>query len=418
MTLIRICDYSMMTIGASLRLSLLSTTSPLSRLRAIRPGPQQVFAVALMATGLGSQAAHAQSSVTLYGVIDASLVYTNNAQGHSNIQAGSGTVTGSHWGLLGREDLGAGNQAIFQIENGFSIMNGSLRQGGREFGYQSYAGLSNNRFGTVTLGRQYDSVVDYLAPLSFTGRHPGGNNLSPHPYDNDNLNNSFRIDNAVKFASVPYAGLKFGALYGFSNEAGGFSDNRLYSAGASYETGPFTLAAGYLQANNPGVNNTDGAITLTDRTFIASLQRTYGAGLNYVIGAGKLGFVWTRTQLGGLATINGSNSLGLKQNGQGASFNNFEFNASYLVTPSVALNGAYTYTKGVISNATGEHEPAWQDVSVQADYFLSKRTDVYLQATYQHIASDGSGLTADVSGQTPSTKNEQVVVAAGLRHRF
>nr|WP_157766696.1 porin [Caballeronia sordidicola] len=385
--------------------------------RAMRPGLSHACVAALLAAGLGSQAAHAQSSVTLYGVIDASLVYTNNAQGHSDIQAASGSVTGSHWGLLGREDLGAGNQAIFQIENGFSIMNGTLRQGGREFGYQSYVGLSNNRLGTVTVGRQYDSIVDYVAPLSFTGRHPGGNNLSPHPYDNDNLNNSFRVDNAVKFASVPYAGLKFGALYGFSNEAGGFDDNRLYSAGASYETGPFTLAAGYLQANNPGVG-TGGAITLTDRTFIASLQRTYGAGLNYTIGAGRVGFVWTRTQLGGLATINGANSLGLKQNGQGASFNNFEANASYLLTPSVALNGAYTYTKGVISNATGEHEPAWQDVSVQADYLLSKRTDVYIQATYQHIASDGSGLTADVSGQSPSTKNEQVVVAAGLRHRF
>ncbi len=274
------------------------------------------------------------------------------------------------------------------------------------------------RFSTVTLGRQYDSVVDYVAPLSFTGRHPGGNNLSPHPYDNDNLNNSFRVDNAVKFTSVPYAGLKFGALYGFSNEAGSFDDNRLYSAGASYETGPFTIAAGYLQANNPGVSNTDGAITLTDRTFIASLQRTYGAGLNYALGAGRVGFVWTRTQLGGVATINGANNLGLKQNGQGASFNNFEFNASYLVTPSVALNGAYTDTKGAMSNATGEHEPAWQDVSVQADYPLSKRTDVYVQATYQHLSSDASGLTADVSGQSPSTKNEQVVAAVRLRHRF
>jgi general bacterial porin, GBP family len=55
---------------------------------------------------------------------------------------------------------------------------------------------------------------------------------------------------------------------------------------------------------------------------------------------------------------------------------------------------------------------------VQMDYLLSKQTDVYVQASYQHIASDGSGLTADISGQSPSSTNEQVVVAAGLRHRF
>jgi len=379
---------------------------------------EKTFAVTLIATAFIAGPAYAQSSVTLYGVIDASLLYTNNAQGHANLQASSGAVTGSHWGLLGHEDLGAGNQAIFQIEDGFSVMNGSLRQGGREFGYQSYVGLSNNRFGTVTLGRQYDSVVDYLAPLSFTGRHPGGNNLSAHPYDNDNLNNSFRVDNAVKFASTPYAGLKFGALYGFSNEAGGYDDNRLYSFGASYDAGPLSFAAGYLQANNPGVSNTDGAITLTDRTFLTASQRTYGAGINYSIGAGKVGFVWTRTQLGGLAVINGSNSLGLKQNGQGASFNNFEVNASYLLTPSVAVYGAYTYTDGALSTASGQHHPKWHEVSVQTDYLLSKRTDVYVQASYQHIASDGSGLTADISGQSPSSKNEQVAAAVGLRNRF
>jgi general bacterial porin, GBP family len=373
---------------------------------------------ALLAAGLASGEAHAQSSVTLYGLIDASLLYTNSTQGHAAVQAASGSVTGSHWGMLGREDLGGGNQAIFQIEDGFSITNGSVRQGGREFGYQAYAGLSGNRLGAVTLGRQYDSVVDYLAPLSFTGRHPGGNNLSTHPYDNDNLNNSFRVDNSVKYTSVPYAGLKFGALYGFSNEAGGFDDNRLYSFGASYDSGPLSLAAGYLQANNAGDSNADGALTLTDRTFITALQRTYGAGVTYSIDAARLGFVWTRTQLGGLETINGANSLGLKQNGQGASFNNFEVNANYLLTPSVNLSGAYTYTDGTLSTESGEHRPKWHDVSVQMDYLLSKRTDIYVQASYQHIAGDGSGLSADISGQSPSSTNEQVVVAAGLRHRF
>jgi GBP family porin len=412
----------MTTPGSASRSFRLSLTRRRHRVadssRSLRLRAGKAVSAALFAAGLASGEAHAQSSVTLYGLIDASLVYTNSATGHAAVQAASGSVTGSHWGVLGHEDLGGGNQAIFQIENGFSIINGSARQGGREFGYQAFAGLSNNRLGAVTLGRQYDSVVDYLAPLSFTGRHPGGNNLSAHPYDNDNLNNSFRVDNAVKYTSAPYAGLKFGALYGFSNEAGGFDDNRLYSFGASFETGPFSFAAGYLQANNAGDSNTDGALTLTDRTFISALQRTYGAGVAYSIYAAQLGLVWTRTQLGGLDTINGANSLGLEQNGQGAGFNNFEVNVSYLLTPSVNLSGAYTYTEGSLSTGSGQHHPKWHDVSVQMDYLLSKQTDVYVQASYQHIASDGSGLTADISGQSPSSTNEQVVVAAGLRHRF
>jgi GBP family porin len=377
---------------------------------------KRTLIVAACAAGYACHA-DAQSAVTLYGLIDAGIFYTNNVKGHSAWQEASGDVTGSHWGLVGREDLGGGTKAVFEIENGFSATNGTLRQGGRLFGYQAYSGLSNTRFGTVTLGRQYDSVVDYLAALSFTGMHPGGNNLSAHPYDNDNLNNSFRVNNSIKYASVNYAGLKFGALYGFSNDTG-FDNNRLYSFGASYDAGPLTFGAGYFQANNGGGSNTNGALTLTDRTFIAALQRTYGAGAAYAFGPARVGLVWTRTQLGGLDTINGPNSLGLVQNGQGASFSNYEVNASYLVTPTFSVSGEYTFTDGALSTASGSHRPKWHEVSLQADYLFSKRTDVYLQGSYQHIDSDGSGLTADIASQSPSSNDQQLVVAVGLRHRF
>ncbi|POR52883.1 putative porin [Paraburkholderia eburnea] len=362
--------------------------------------------------------AHAQNSVTLYGLIDAGLAFNSNAGGAKSYQAGSGDVTGSHWGIKGREDLGGGTAAIFELENGFSVMNGTMRQGGRLFGFQSWVGLTSTRYGTLTFGRQYDSVVDYLAPLSFTGVHPGGNNLSAHPYDNDNLNNSFRVNNAVKFASADYHGIQFGTLYGFSNEAGGFDDNRVYSFGAQYQTGPLVFAAGYLQANNGGSSNTGGAITLTERTFIAAQQRVYGAGVNWTAGNARLGFVWTRTQLDGLDTINGANSLGLTQNGQGASFSNYEVNAAYHFTPAFSVTGEYTFTQGALSTSSGDHHPSWHEVSVQADYFLSKRTDVYTQVSWQHISADGSGLTADVSGQSVASGDQQTVVGVGLRHRF
>ena len=63
----------------------------------------------------------------------------------------------------------------------------------------------------MTLGRQYDSVVDYLGPLALTGTQYGGTQFA-HPFDNDNLDNSFRINNSVKYQSANYAGFKFGAL--------------------------------------------------------------------------------------------------------------------------------------------------------------------------------------------------------------
>ena len=97
------------------------------------------------------------------------------------------------------------------LENGFNLSNGKLGQNSREFGRQAFVGLSSDQFGSVTLGRQYDSLVDYLAPLALNGTQYGGT-LSAHPYDNDNLNNSVRINNSGKFQSVNYGGFKFGAL--------------------------------------------------------------------------------------------------------------------------------------------------------------------------------------------------------------
>jgi len=135
-------------------------------------------------------AANAQSSVTLYGLIDAGFTYVNN-EAASNVAKGSaaafrlssGNINGSRWGLRGTEDLGGGMKAIFTLESGFSMGDGSALQGGREFGRQAYAGISTAQFGTVTLGRQYDSVVDYLAPMTATGSW--GGTYFAHPFDND-----------------------------------------------------------------------------------------------------------------------------------------------------------------------------------------------------------------------------------------
>ncbi len=114
----------------------------------------------------------AQSSVTRYGLIDEGFNYTSNVGGHSNYQLESGFAQGSRWGLKGTEDLGGGLKAVFQLENGFDVNSGNLGQGSRMFGRQANVGLSSDRFGTVTVGRQYDSVVDYFAPFTETATGP------------------------------------------------------------------------------------------------------------------------------------------------------------------------------------------------------------------------------------------------------
>ena len=116
-----------------------------------------------------SSSAFAQSSVTLYGVIDEGIDYTSNSGGKRAFDLQSGYVQGSRWGLKGTEDLGGGLKAVFQLENGFDVSSGKLGQGGRMFGRQAYVGLQSDQFGTVTFGRQYDSVVDFVAQMTAAG---------------------------------------------------------------------------------------------------------------------------------------------------------------------------------------------------------------------------------------------------------
>lgn len=327
-------------------------------------------------------------------------------------------LNGNRWGLRGSEDLGGGLKAIFVLENGFNLSTGKLGQNSREFGRQAFVGLSSDQYGVVTLGRQYDSVVDYLGPLALNGTQYGGT-LASHPCDNDNLNNSVRINNAVKFQSVDYGGFKVGALYGFSNAAGSFADSRAYSVGASYVFGGLKVAAGYLQLNGGGSStNASGAVASGDSTFNAARQRTYGAGVNYAFGAANVGLVVTQTQLNDATAIGSSASgttSGLTLNGGSARFTNYEVNGRYAFTPAWTVSGAYTFTDARLDGAS----PKYHQITLQTDYALSRRTDVYAEAAYQHVGSTGdSGITADIVGVSASSTNSQVVGTVGIRHRF
>ncbi|WP_244814021.1 porin [Caballeronia sp. Lep1P3] len=373
-------------------------------------------------TGVFATAAHAQSSVTLYGLIDAGITYTNNQGGHSNWKETSGSVNGSRWGLRGAEDLGGGLKAIFTLENGFSIANGTLGQGGREFGRQAFVGLSSNQFGAVTLGRQYDSVVDFLGPLALTGTQYGGTQFA-HPFDNDNLDNTFRVNNSVKYTSANYAGFKLGAQYGFSNAAGGFSNNREYSVGASYNYGPLNIAGAYLQLNNTQTTpagaalNTNGAVA-GDAPFAAGRQRIFGGGISYAFGPATVGFVFTQTMLDDATFITPagtqSGAAAPLSNGH-VRFTNYEVNGRYNLTPALSLAANYTYTNSRIDGVA----PKWHQVDLQTAYALSKRTDVYLQGEYQHVTgTDGTNLGATINGVGVSSTSNQVSATVGVRHRF
>jgi GBP family porin len=383
------------------------------------------YVIGAAALAAFSTVAHAQSSVTLYGFIDTGIAYVNNEAGHSNWALASSTTTNQFWGLKGTEDLGGSLHAVFNLQEGFNTNNGKTAYANTMFGRQAYVGLQDDKYGTVTLGRQYDSAVDYLGPIALSN-YGDGNNLAAHPYDNDNLDDSFYINNSVKYTSATYNGLQFGGLYGFSNQAGGFADNRVYSFGVSYSNGPVNLAAAYMEINNGAGGPlqtapaaTGGALSSNDMpNFPAQRQRVMGAGGNYTFGKAQIGLIWTHTMF--------NNATGPMVAATPASFStlvfdNYEVNAHYALTSAFSLSGAYTFTDGRYGSAGGSADPKWHQVTVMADYFFSKRTDVYAQGAYMHAygASASSPLAlAYINGMSPSSTSNQVVATVGIRHRF
>ncbi|MDE1007997.1 MAG: porin [Paraburkholderia fungorum] len=379
--------------------------------------------------GTFGAAAHAQSCVTLYGTLYTGIDYISNQKtatgGKSNWMMESGNVSTDRWGLRGNEDLGGGLSAVFDLENGFNIDSGKFSNGGDEFGRQAWVGIASKQWGTVTMGRQYDFLVDFVAPLSATGSGFGGN-IADHPFDNDNLNNDLRMNNALKFRSATYDGFTVGGAYAFSNAAGGFSNNNAYSLGAQWAGGPFNLALAYLQVNQPGgVNqpgNTGGAVSSSDgdAVFTGARQRILGAAGRYTFGAATVGLVFTRTMLDDPHQITQGGAYSTL-NGDMLTFNNYELNARYAITPAFTLGGSYTFTDGHFSDDSRSVAPKWNQFMLQADYALSRRTDVYLEGVYQHVSgADGIAVlgNASIYSLAASSSDRQAVVALGMRHRF
>lgn len=368
----------------------------------------------------------AQSSVTIYGILDEGLMYTSNVNGGKKVALDSlSGLFGSRFGMTGIEDLGGNLKAIFTLESGVNLNNGQFGQGGTEFGRQAFVGLKSDQLGMLAFGRQYDMVFYFPEPLT-AGSLVGGP-VGMHPGDIDNAANTVRLNNSVRYMSPSYRGFSFGGEYSLGGVAGNFTANSGYSLGAGYTGGSLKVGAAFEYFKNPTATAGNGFFTAYANgasPLSQSLNKAYSTAqayqvaivaANYLIGAATLAASFSNVQYANLGPgfLNGT-----------AIFNNFDIGAAYQITPYLSAAVSYEYLKAnsvTTDRGTTVGNQHYNQVSLVVDYFLSKRTDVYFGAGWQRASgtsSLGTAAVANIDNLGDSSTNQQTLVRIGIRHKF
>ena len=384
------------------------------------------IAVAVAAAALSWTPAFAQSSVTLYGAVDDALTYVNNQKGHSNVYLRQGNLYASKFGLQGKEDLGGGTLAIFDLQNGFDLNTGALSSSGLMFNRQAYVGLQNARVGTLTAGRQYTPYYMFVGPLTGSSWLTGA--TGAHPGDIDGLDTTVRINNSLVYTSPSWGGLQASAMYAFGGIAGSTGLGQTYSGALRYLNGPITLALGYLRMDNaqrttgfdPSSTGSFGVSALNTGYASANAVQHVAAAGNYTLGNLVLGLSYSNVeyQAGGHALFHST-----------AVFNTYAALASYRFTPAFDVGAGVAYTAA--SKANGISSAArYAQYSLKEAYHLSKRTTLYALQAYQHasgqtLGSAGAGNIVDAAPSvgdsqngTPSSTHAQFVGMFGIATLF
>ncbi|EEA03126.1 porin Gram-negative type [Burkholderia sp. H160] len=404
-------------------------------------------AVALVALG-----AHAQSSVTLYGIVDAGLGWQNSstslsalgsskpsAGGRSVVKMINGIWAGSRFGLKGSEDLGGGTKAIFTLEQGFNSATGAESVSGLGFSRQAWVGMTNAQFGTLTAGRQYTSYYTLLSPYSPTTWLTGA--YGAHPGDIDSLDTLYRSNNSLVYTSPRFAGLTVSGSYSLGGNAGSFSAGQVWSVAAQYLNGPVGIAAGIQRIDNAGIFTPATATAAASTNWNSAMSNN---GAQPAISAINNGFQTAAKQqrvavTGGYAFNSAWDVSFAYSNVQYAAGSSSLFHGTQIWNTGGAvlhwkpisvldLAAGYSYTRATSSNGIS-NTASYNQFNLGQYYTLSKRTGLYALEAYQRAGGQtlaGNGKTiidatasiGDAQNGSPSSSRSQVAVGVGIIHKF
>lgn len=366
---------------------------------------KSLIALAVLAA---SGAAMAQSSVTVFGVVDEAVSYVNGGTNWNGINSG-GNAT-SRIGFRGVEDLGGGLKANFWLEAGILADSGSGQSGGAsgsglEFKRRSTVGLEGG-FGEVRLGRDLTeaykatSRYDVFGQVGFgVSRLWADANLGAAYVDSNGVtrNNSValttqRVSNMVTYVSPNISGFKAAVNYGFGEVQGENRDSRYVGAGLTYDNGPLSLGLSGERSNRGA--NSNAAFDVT----------AWALGGSYDLGVVKLSAAYRDSQAKILA--------GDKNKAKG-----YYFGLSAPVGAAGEVKASYNHYEG---QRAGADKYKADQFALGYVHNLSKRTAVY--GTYAYIKNkDDGALGINLNGTTGGTLKDngsQHGLQVGIRHAF
>jgi len=339
--------------------------------------------------------AHAQGSVTLYGLVDGGLLFlskTENASGGNGGKLIGFTDSGqapSRFGLTGTEDIGGGLSAEFKLESGIDIGNGGYNNSnGNFFGRQAYVGLTG-RFGEIKAGLQFSPFFNTLHVLDPVGFSNFGSSLAI--YANNVATTGAFNSNALSYTSPLIAGLRGSVMFALGGAAGNFAAGRQYSASLSYQWGGLTVDAAFYDGN-PG-----GTVQTVPSSTIGFEGRMIG--VTYAFGNLTAKASFTNYKVMDNGTNNDVYGGGL----------------DYALTSTVNLNGGAWY----VSNRDNTSSHSLMG-SLGASYILSKATTCYAQVgVVRNHGSENLGLElGDAPTSLYAPAGTTVGANIGIRHAF
>lgn len=352
------------------------------------------FALAALAALSLVARASAQSSVQVYGLLDAGVEVVNHAgaEDGSMVRVISGGKNTSRWGLRGSEDLGGGMKAVFNLEGAIQMDTGATD--GPLFKRQAYVGLEG-ALGRLVIGRSFTTTYDLVIkfdPLGFAPNYSwatSGSATGPSKYG---MTTAF--DNLVKYSGRT-GRFTYGASIGLGEQGGASANGRKYALGGAWFADGLGVMAAYEQINGNSVTAQGGR----DRTTAMHLGADYRAGpWRYTAGM-------RRYRLSPQLAAGVPNTVALR--------GNTYWGGVTRVLDKVTLTGA-------VYHIDTDSLPAGQDadptmIVARAMLALSKRTDLYLAAAHARGAhGQAVGLSRDDAGYAAT----QTGITAGIQHRF